>query len=156
MTSVDLKATLIGVFDAAQSHALASGEFDRVNGHEPKSAPGSGVTAALWVDTITPIPRATGLAVTSLRFSIFVRCYVPMIEQPQDGIDPKVTGAVGTLLAAYSGDFTLGSLVTLDLLGAHGPGLQAVAGYMNIDSKIFRAMTITLPCVIFDALDQAP
>lgn len=154
--SVDLKATLISVFDVAQSHALASGEFDRVNGHEPKSAPGTGVTAALWVDAIRPIPRASGLAVTSLRFSIFVRCYVPMVEQPQDAIDPRVTGAAGALLTAYTGDFTLGDLVTIDLVGAHGDGLQAVAGYMNIDGKIFRAMTITLPCVIFNALDQAP
>lgn len=153
----DLGTALVGAFDALQSHALASGRFDRVNGHEPKAAPGNGLTAALWADAIRPAPARSGLASTTFRFSLFMRCYLPMIVQPQDAIDPTIVAATGAVLTAVTGDFTLGGTVSsVDLMGAHGDPLQALAGYLDIDGKKFRAMTITVPCILDDALDQAP
>ena len=53
------------IMNAVLSHAAASGYFDRVAGHEPKNAPGNGLSAAVWVDRIGPVPAGSGLAATS-------------------------------------------------------------------------------------------
>lgn len=146
-----------GVQDALVSQCLALGLFARVNGHEPKSAPPSGLTAAVWVDYIGPSPLDSGLAATAglLRFKI--RLYTGMLSEPQDAIDPMLLSAVVVLLAALSGDFTLGATVrNVDLMGAAaGSPLSAQAGYLNQDGKLFRIMDITLPLIINDIWDQS-
>lgn len=137
------------------SHALTLGLFESVNGHEPKQAPGMGLTAAVWNQAIDPIP-ASGLASTSGRIEMNVRVYTNMIAEPQDAIDPNLMDAVVKLMAAYSGDFTLGSTIRyVDLIGgSSGVGLSSKAGYMNQDSRMFRVMTITLPLICNDIWDQ--
>jgi hypothetical protein len=151
----DLGTVFQSVTDAAQSHALASGWFDAVNGHEPKSAPGNGLTAAVWVDQVMPYPAGSGLAATSVIVVLNVRVYTRFIAEPADAIDPSLMAAVGALFAAYHGDFDLGGVIeAVDLLGMAGRPLSAVAGYLNQDAKIFRVMTITLPCIVSDLWDQ--
>src|SRR3982751_2445852 len=101
-------ATLV---DAVASHAAASGQFERVNQHEPKNAPGNGLTAAIWVDKIGPAQGRSGLTATTGLLTLDVRVYTSMLAEPQDAIDPNLLGAVDALLAAYSGDFELGGQV---------------------------------------------
>ena len=48
------------LIDAAVSHALTTGRFEKVNGYEPKSAPGYGLTAAVWVQNVASI-QGSGL-----------------------------------------------------------------------------------------------
>lgn len=147
-----------GILGAAQDHALASGHFATVNGHEPKNAPtGGGITAAVWVQHIGPVPAGSGLRQTSGRVELRVRVYTSMLSDPQDAIDPDVMAAVDALMSAYSGDFTLGGLIrNVDLLGAHGTGLSAQAGYLNQDGRLFRVLDITLPCIVNDLWEQTP
>lgn len=146
-----------GIFDAVQSHALASGLFTRVNTHEPKNAPGSGVTCALWVDAIAPVAGASGLASTSGRVTMKVRIYTSMLAEPQDQIDPEILRVVDTLLGLYSGDFELGGRVrNVDLLGHSGIPLMAQAGYINQDGRLMRVMDITLPLIVNDIWAQSP
>ena len=143
------------IVDAVASHAMASGLFDRVSGHEPKNAPGSGLTAAVWADTIGPVPAASGLASTSGRVVLKVRLYTSMTMDPADAIDPEIMDAVDVLFAAYSGDFDLGGSVrNVDLEGATGPGLSAQAGYLNQDGKLMRIMDITIPVIVSDLWTQ--
>lgn len=145
------------ILAAVQSHALASGLFERVNQHEPKDPPGNGLTAAVWVDTVGPVAAGSGLQSTTGLVTVNVRLYLNMISEPQDAIDPVMVGAVDTLLAAYSGDFELGGQVrNIDLLGAYGPGLSARAGYLPWDGKTYRVYTITLPMIVNDMWTQAP
>lgn len=145
------------IINAVQSHAMASGLFERVNGHEPKNAPGNGITAAVWADAILPVPAGSGLAKTTARLVLNVRVYTNMLAEPQDAIDPAVCDAVDALMAAYSGDFELGGLVrNVDLLGQSGPPLSAQAGYIPQDGKLYRAMTITLPVIVSDVWEQVP
>ena len=144
---------------AVLDHALASGLFDTVNGHEPKSAPGLGLAAAVWADAIDPVPGGSGLNVTTMRLGLNLRIYSAMLQEPQDAIDPNILAAVSTLMAAYSGDFTLGGLLGaqgVDLLGRAGQALSARAGYLNQDNRIFRVMTILLPLIVPDCWEQAP
>jgi hypothetical protein len=143
------------LLNAAMSHAMQLGVFDSVNGHEPKSAPGSGVTCAVWVQNIRPIPLASGLDATSALVVLNQRVYIPMVAEPQDAIDPRVVGAVTALMQAYTEGFTLGGLIrNVDLLGMYGVPMDAQAGYLEQDKKMFRVMTVTLPLVVNDAWNQ--
>lgn len=145
-----------GLLAAVTSHAQALGLFERVNKHEPKNAPGNGLTAAVWVQRIEPIKKS-GLDKTSGRIELSVRIFTSMLAEPQDGIDPNMIAAADALLAAYSGDFELGGNLQvreIDLLGEHGVPLSAQAGYIEQDRKQLRVMTITLPLIVNDIWNQ--
>lgn len=138
-------------------HASRLGLFERVNMHEPKNAPGNGLTAVVWVQDIGPIAARSGLSASSARVLMNVRVYVPMLAESQDLTDPNLVAAVDALLTAYSGDFDLGGRISnVDLLGAHGIPLQAQAGYLEQDRKHYRVMTITVPLIVNDAWEQVP
>ena len=144
------------ILQAAESHAAASGYFERVNRHEPKNAPGNGLTAAIWVQGIRPAAQASGLAKTSAVLVVNVRLYTNMLADPQDLIDPNLVAATDGLMNAYNGDFTLDGLVrNVDLLAQFGEGLSARAGYLEQDRKMFRVMTINLPLDINDVWTQS-
>lgn len=145
----------VPILNAVISHAQASGCFERVNGHEPKNPPTNGLTAAVWVQKINAVARASGLAATSCRLLLVERIYTNMLAEPQDAIDPNVTTAAATLMVAYSGDFQLGDTAAyLDLLGAHGIALDATAGYLPQADKTLRVMDITIPVIIDDVFPQ--
>lgn len=147
------------LFNAVVSHAQTLGLFERVNGHEPKNAPGSGLTAAVWVQLIGPVPLGSGLAATTGRIEFSVRIYTNMLAEPQDAIDPEVTRAALALVGVYSGDFDLGQadagIRCVDLLGMYGAALSAQAGYLNQDGKLYRVMTVTLPVIVNDLWTQS-
>ena len=141
------------LIDAVVSHALSLGVFEKVNGHEPKSAPGNGITGAVWVQSIQPI--LGGLNSTSVRFTLNFRCYTSMLTEPQDLIDPNLAGSADLLMEAVTGDFTLDGMVrSVDLLGAHGTALSAEAGYLEQDKRLFRVITVTIPLIVNDAYGQ--
>lgn len=146
------------LIDDLASHCMATGQFDRVNQHEPKNKPGRGLTAAVWIDRIEPARGRSGLAVTTARVVFNVRVYTNMIQNPQDAIDPSVMDAVDALFEAFTGDFTLGGdAAFIDLLGAtQGHELYAQSGYINIDNMVYRVMTMTVPCIVNDAWTQTP
>lgn len=144
------------IVDKIVSHAAALGLFDRVNAYEPKSVPGSGITCAVWVDSLGPARATSGLASTTTRLSFRVRLYTSMLSEPQDMIDPNLVAAVDTLCAAYSGDFTLGGVVrNVDLLGEVSDGLGAQAGYIEQDKRLMRIFDITLPLIVNDIWTQS-
>lgn len=147
------------VFDEIVSLALQSGYFEHVNQHEPKSAPGSsGITCSVWIQTLRPIP-SSGLSITSGLMILNVRMYTSMTSQPFDAIDPNVTAATSYMMGALSANFQLGGQVgvrAIDLLGAFGIPMAAQAGYVEIDRRMFRVMTLTVPVEVNDMWVQAP
>lgn len=146
----------LSILNAVQSHAMASGHFERVNRHEPKNAPGNGLSAAIWVDRIEPV-QSSGLSSSSAIVTLNIRVYTNMLAEPQDAIDPNIATAVDALIGAYSSDFELGGNVRcVDLLGQSGQGLTAQAGYLEQDHKMYRVMTISLPLIVNDVWSQSP
>ena len=140
---------------AVESIAMATGQFRRVNTHEPKSAPGSGLTCAIWAQEISPIPAASGLASSSGYVVMNARVYGSTLQKPEDEIDPRLMSAATALIGAYSADFTLGGTVrNIDLLGEYGQRLGSVAGYLNMASTIYRIMTVSVPCIVNDMWNQ--
>lgn len=146
------------LIDRLASHAMTLGLFDRVNQHEPKSAPGRGLTCAVWIDRIEPARGRSGLASTDARVVFNVRVYTNMLQNPQDAIDPQVMHATDKLFEAYTGDFQLGDDSRfIDVLGmTQGHPLFAQSGYINIDNRVQRVMTITVPVIVSAAWTQAP
>jgi hypothetical protein len=134
---------------------MGTGVFRRVNFHEPKSAPATGLSLAMWVDTIEPFGAASGLTATSGYAVVFARAYGNMLTKPEDEIDPRLTSAMTTLMNTYSGDFNLGATVRgIDLLGMYGRKMSAQAGYLTIDSHVYRIMTLTIPVIVDDMWTQ--
>lgn len=149
------QAAVATLFDRVVSKAMTLALFETVNSHEPKSAPRNGLTAAVWVDAITPAGSASGLSATSGVVVLMMRCYSPFLAQPADEIDPDLLAAVSTLLGAYTGDFDLGATVrNIDLLGQFGRPMSAQAGYLTMDNRVYRIYDVTLPVVINDLWTQ--
>lgn len=146
------------VLDQVISHALATGCFERVSGHEPKqkNQASNGITCAVWAQLLAPVGEGSGLSVSSARLELTVRVYTNMLAEPQDDIDPRVLDAVDTLVAAYHADFDLGGEARfVDVFGAYGPGLEARAGYLNQSGVLYRVVDVRLPIIIDDCWPQA-
>lgn len=143
---------------AALSHAQALGLFEQVIGHEPVSAPGSGLTYAMWVGPVKPVPARSGLDAVSARLELRGRVFLPADTEPMDDVDVTVTGAVSALMGAYCGDFTLGGTVAeIDLLGAYGTPLSSDPGYTSFGGgTTYRVATLTIPLIVNDAWQEAP
>lgn len=138
-----------GIYDGMVSLVQQLGIFDQFPQHEPKSAPGRGVTGALWLQSLGPAPRASGLSQTAGRLEFVIRIYQNMLAEPQDATDPAMLAAADALFTAYSSDFTLGDAVfAIDLLGAWGNPLSGRAGYLNQDSKLYRVFDVVFPLII--------
>lgn len=143
------------ILDRITSHAMASGCFELVNGHEPTNAPSNGLTAAVWVDQVQPALNSSGLSSSSAVLLFYVRLYTSLRQQPQDAIDPAMVKALDALFTAYAGDFELGGDARMvDLRGVEGHPLSARAGYLNQDQGQYRVFTITLPVIVNDAWDE--
>ena len=85
------------------------------------------------------------------------RIYSNALQESPDLIDTNVIKAADALTTAYSGDFTLGGAVRdVDLLGMYGSPLRWLAGYVTINSTIYRCMDLTLPLIVNDLWSQAP
>lgn len=151
-------AAVMTLFDKIVSYALASGRFDSVNQHEPKNAPGVGVSCSVWSQTIKPV-RSSGLQATSGVVVFQARIYSNFLSEPYDMIDPNVMSAAANLMGQLTADFDFGgeaNVRQLDLLGTTGAStsLQANAGYVEIDRQMFRVMTITIPVIVDDMFAQ--
>jgi len=145
------------IIASCASHAASLGIFETpVLQHEPKAALGAGLHCAIWVQQLTAV-RSTGLATVTARLQLTARCYLSMLHEPQDEIDPLVVSAVDAMFSAYCGDFSLGGRVrAVDIFGSLGPPLDMQAGYAQVDATVYRVATVTLPLIVDDQWPEAP
>jgi len=145
----------VALFNVLVTHAMESGLFERVNSHEPKNAPGRGLTCSVTAGPITPYPGGSGLASTTARVAFMVRIASSMLQEPQDDIDPVLMDAADVMFTAYSGDFDMTSNARcIDLLGESGEPMRAEFGYFEQDGKYFRFCTIMVPVIVNDSWAQ--
>jgi hypothetical protein len=151
--TMDSKAIMNRLVSYGQRCAM----FTTVLGHEPKSAPAvdrEAVTLALFSG---PIGHArSGFASTSLRWEIGGRIYLSAFTEPADDIDPLVVDATTAYLAFLCAHYSLDGLIAnVDIRGADGDPLLATPGYIEQDSKVFRAMELRIPLIINDVMPEA-
>ena len=140
--------------DRVTSLALSSGYFDTVAQHEPKNAPGKGLSLFVWLTRFVPI-QTSGLNSTSVRIDINAQLRCSMTREPQDDIDLDLIEAADALCAEINGDLDLGaSIRSVDVFGQHGASLDGVSGYIDQDGHKFRVLDITVPCLVNDAWTQ--
>lgn len=145
------------IFDAVVSDIQTSGFFRKVNTHEPKRPPEGGLTAAVWCSTIDPVPRISGLSMTSARIEFIARIYSNMLKEPQDEIDPAVMKAASAIIRRYHDDFDFdGAIRNVDVLGIAGQPLRAYTGYLEISNTYWRVCDIAIPCLVNDVWEQNP
>ncbi len=141
--------------DRVASLALSSGFFDTVAQHEPKNAPGKGLSLFVWLLRVAPI-QSSGLNSTSVRMDINAQLRCSMTREPQDDIDVDLLEAGDALCAAINGDLRLGGAIrVVDVFGQHGVSLEGLTGYVDQDGHKFRVLDITVPCLVNDAWTQA-
>lgn len=147
---------LAGLLQALGDHGKRSGGFVSVLDFEPKGTPsGAGVTLALWLDPIDPLPEESGLNSTTVRVQVAGRVYRNMTAQPAS--DVVLARSVDAFMAAVSADFTLGGLAQcVDLLGKSGEPFRAVPGYLEVGHVLYRVIDLTIPIVVNDLWSQAP
>ncbi|MEA5366101.1 hypothetical protein VA596_41695 [Amycolatopsis sp., V23-08] len=155
MSDTTMDQLITDVFSRVTSHANGLGVFERVTGHEPKNAPGSGLSASFWLKSFRPHPKASGLNVTAAVLTLNVRIGQNMLKEPQDDVEIEILTSSLKLMAAYSGDFDLGGAIrNVDLLGETGAPLALDGGYINADGVLLRVGIITLPLIINDVFPQ--
>jgi hypothetical protein len=153
------QAAVQDVFGQVESICQQIGRFEVVTKHEPKNSPPQGIYLAIWIDRIRPIKRS-GLAATSGALCLRIRIYMPFQQQPYDLIDQDITTGVSELMGAFTGYFDFQSadnIRGIDIFGGEGSGelFDAQAGYLEMDRKHYRVMTIRLPIIINDMWTQA-
>lgn len=157
------------IFDAVFSDIQRSGYFDRVNDWEPKRAPGRGLTASVWVQSMQPIAGISGLNSTGCRVVFQLRAYKNIANQMKpgvpalgDSIDINMLKAMSNLSRRYHSDFDFGDgyppgespIRNVDLLGHWGIALTTTAGYLEQDKAWFRTMDMLIPCIVNDVWPQ--
>jgi hypothetical protein len=144
----------VSIFAALVTHAQELGIFETVYQGEPKSAPTNGLTLALYVGGATDqgfslVSQRSGLATVSKRIVLTARIHFPMLHEPISDIETTVLSATEQYVDSLLSDFMLGHTVDfLDMFGAYGTGVAGLPGYITIDSKLFRVMSITLPVIL--------
>lgn len=138
------------------SRAQELGQFDRAYAYEPKAAPGQGLTIAVWWQRTRAI-RSSPIRATSVLLVLQGRVYAPMLAEPQDATDARVLGGAHALIGALHTDLDLGgnlSVRDIDVLGANGFNFEAVAGYLQVDSTLYRVADVTIPIIVDDVWTQ--
>lgn len=150
-----LESAIATILDKVVSHVQTLAYFSDVQMHEPKNAPQGDLTCAIYVQAITPVALASGLAATSVRLELTARIFKPFKSMPEDLIDINLGMAAAAIMGALSGDFDLGgSARNVDLLAQYGAGLGARAGYQTVGGTVFRIMDVTIPIILNDVFDQ--
>lgn len=148
-----------GLLTGLQSLGQASGKFEQVMLHEPKSAPtAGGLTLCFWLDRIQPFAEGSGLAAVSMAVVVNARIYLKFLAEPQDAIDTALAAGADSLMAALCGGFTLGGLVrNVDIFGeSFDKGLELEYGYLTQDGVVFRVADLVVPMILNDVYVEAP
>lgn len=139
------------VMDAQASLVAVTCGVDRSLRNEPKGAPGAGITAATWVQTVRPHVKASGLAVGSVVVVTMTRFMSGFKTMPSGEIDPRLVDAADLMVEAMHGSYDLARPgCWLDLGGEAGEPWSVNAGYAELDNGIYRIMDCSWPYILTD------
>jgi len=142
-----VETTLVNLRSALKKMAI----FREVKAVEPKGAPGSGLTACVYLNSIAPAAGVSGLNAATGVYIYTIRLYTNMLQEPAEKIDTILAHAIDKVFTMLAGDVDLGASVrNIDVFGECGTQLKATAGYVEVDHLMYRSVDITLPLIIND------
>jgi hypothetical protein len=145
-----IKLTLVNLTSAMQTLGI----FDKVQGVEPKSPPGNGITAAVYLQSVRPVGEVSGLDRASSLYVFTLRLYSNMLQEPAEDIDPNLAECIDKVFDALVGDVDLGTTVrSIDFYGMCGTSVSARAGYVDVGGTMFRAIDILIPLIVNDSTE---
>lgn len=142
------------IIHALTSDAKQLGVFAKVNGSEPRNAPGKGMYLTYRLDRVRPA-RSSGLSSTSVLVVVAARIQSPLLAEPQDQVDPGISKALDRLINRYATGFTLGGLIrAVDIRGMEGIALEGRYAYIEQDRRQFRTFELAIPMIVNDVWDE--
>ena len=145
-----MKSAMVNLISAFQGLGI----FDRVQGVEPKSPPGNGITAAVYLSSVGPAASVSGLDRASALYVFTLRLYSNMLQEPAEDIDLNMVACIDQVFDALAGDLDLGATVrNIDYFGECGTPLSAKAGYVDVSGTMFRCIDITIPLIVNDSME---
>jgi len=149
---MSIETTLVKLSSLLKSMGI----FRTVQRVEPKGAPGSGLTVAVYLNSITPAAGASGLSAATGLYIYTIRIMTNMLQEPTEKIDVILAHAIDKVFLTLAGDVDLGSNIrNIDIFGELGTQLKATAGYIEVDKLLYRSVDISLPLIINDCWSLA-
>ncbi len=147
--------TYTDIRDALVRLCKKTGRYERGGSHEPKAAPGKGLTYIVLLTSETAIGGGLNTTSTLLVYTISSR--LSALYEPQDDIDIKLGGATRDLARRLAGNYKLGvdAVRSVDVKGIHGQPLNWTSGYVYHADKWFRSFDLRVPIIINDAWPEA-
>lgn len=143
--------TYTQIRDALVRVCKKTGRYSQGAAHEPKAAPGNGVSFIVLLTSETAIGGGLDSTSTLLTYNISSR--MSAMYDPQDDIDVKLGGATRDVARRLSGNFKLGvdGVRSIDVKGIHGQPMGWTAGYVYHGDKWLRTFDLRVPIIINDA-----
>jgi len=142
---------------AVESYLLASGYFgSQAQIGEPKSPPGEGLTATVFMDRAGVAELTLG-GKTIEQHVVTLRIYLNMLAEPQEDVELTLAKVVQEVISDLLGDYDLGATIrNVDAAGQYGTSVGTAWGYVDVGGVMFRIADVTLPLVVDDSATCAP
>ena len=136
---------------AVESFVQASGLFQTVQVGEPKSPPGQGYHAAVFMNSVS-INLVYAGGDTRENHIVTLRIYRDMLSEqidPQQSLENEMAVVVSKLMGDLLGDSDLEStIMTIDAAGMDGSALRADYGYLDVGGTMYRVADVNLPLIV--------
>jgi hypothetical protein len=137
--------------NAVATYVQKSGLFHTVQIGEPKSPPGQGYHAAIFMRSAA-INLVYAGGDTRENHTITLRIYRDMLAEQTDSqqnLENEMAVVVSKLMSDLCGDSDLESTVmTIDIAGMDGSVLRAEYGYLDVGGTMYRMCDVTVPLVV--------
>lgn len=147
------------IFGLVNTRMRGMGIFDTVLRHEPKSAPNpADWTWGMWAGPWRPLGGKSGLASTSMVWTIFGRVYHGFLQEPAEDLETDMMARCDAVLRECSSHISFGISdqgIWTDLLGDETEGVFVQPGYLRLDKIIFRTADISIPVIMTDYFTQS-
>tara|TARA_R110000751_G_scaffold260263_2_gene359590 strand:- start:212 stop:685 length:474 start_codon:yes stop_codon:yes gene_type:complete len=136
---------------AIETYILKLGLFQAVIIGEPKSPPGQGFYAAIWMQSVA-ISMIYAGGDTRESHVVTLRVYRDMLaenSEPALNLESEMASLLSKLMESLLGDTDLESTVmSIDAAGMDGSPMSAAFGYVDIGGTMYRIVDISIPMIV--------
>jgi hypothetical protein len=136
---------------AIETYVQKLGLFQTVQIGEPKSPPGQGIHAAIFMTSVSVNMVYAG-GDTRENHVVTVRVYKDMLAEnyePQQNLESDLASVLSKLMSNLLGDTDLESTVmSIDAAGMDGSSMNANFGYVDVGGSMYRIVDVTVPLIV--------